>query len=269
MVGAHDLGEQALRLLAFACLLVLLGAWERSAWVARQQIARRVRWPTNLGLGALDVVVVRLIFPAGAVGAAVVAAHHGIGALNVVHLPPVVTIAASIVLLDFAVYLQHRLFHVNALLWRIHRVHHADPELDVSTALRFHPIESLISMLWKAAIALAFGLPAAGVLAFEVILNGAAMFNHANGLLPPALERAFRYFVVTPDMHRVHHSTAKDEANSNFGFSLSWWDRLLGTYRAAPRLPQAVMSFGLPDGTADRSHVRLGALLAMPFRSRA
>lgn len=261
------LNEGAVRLAAFAVVLLLLVLWERWAALREQRTRRTVRWRTNFGLGAIDIVLLRIVFPAGAVGAAVVAQSHGWGAFNMLPIPASVAVVASVLLLDLVIYFQHWLFHAVPWLWRIHRVHHADPEIDVSTALRFHPAESIVSMLLKAGVVLLLGLPTLGVLLFEVILNAAAMFNHTNASLPASLERWARRLVVTPDMHRIHHSTHGHETNSNFGFSLSWWDRLFRTYRPCPQIPQTLMPIGLPDESSSPAHIRLGPVLAMPFLS--
>ena len=257
--------EGVTRLTVFAVVLLLLVFWERWATLRRQRARQSVRWRTNLGMGAIDTVVLRVAFPAGAVGAAVVAQNHGWGAFNVLSIPSAVALALSVLLLDLAIYFQHWLFHAAPWLWRIHRVHHADPELDVSTALRFHPVESVFSMILKAAVVLLLGLPPLGVLIFEITLNAAAMFNHTNASLPARLERWVRRLVVTPDMHRIHHSTHGREANSNFGFSLSWWDRLFRTYRPSARVAQLLMPIDLPDEPPSPAHIRLGSVLLMPF----
>lgn len=259
--------EGLVRLAAFGVALLVLLSWELLAPLRAAGAGRGQRWRTNFGLGLIDIVLVRLVFPAGAVGAALLAAGNGWGLLNVVHIPALTGIVASVLVLDLIVYLQHRMFHAVPFFWRIHRVHHADPSFDVSTALRFHPAESLVSMLLKAGAVLLLGLPAAGVLIFEIVLNAAAMFNHANTSLPGPVERRVRRLLVTPDLHRIHHSTLKDESGSNFGFSLSWWDRLFRTYRPAPLRGQATMAVGLPDGAPLRSHVQFGYVLRMPFVS--
>jgi len=259
--------EALTRLIAFAVSLLLLALWERWAAFRPQQARRPVRWRTNLGLGTIDVVVLRFAYPAGAVGAAVLAHDHGWGALNLLSTPLGVAVVVSVLLLDLVIYFQHWLFHAVPWLWRIHRVHHADPELDVSTALRFHPLESVFSMILKIGVVLLVGLPPLGVLVFEITLNAAAMFNHTNASLPTSLERWVRRLLVTPDMHRIHHSTHAPETNSNFGFSLSCWDRLFRTYRPSPRVSQSLMPIGLPDALPSPAHVQLGPVLLMPFFS--
>jgi sterol desaturase/sphingolipid hydroxylase (fatty acid hydroxylase superfamily) len=257
--------ETGIRLIVFGIILALLILWERWAATRATQISPARRWSTNLGMGILDTLILRFIFPAGAVGAAMLAAKQHMGLFNLVPFTGYGAIVASVTLLDLTIYLQHRLLHAVPWLWRIHRVHHADPEIDVSTALRFHPVESVLSMLLKTGVVVSFGMPPIGVLIFEIILNGAAMFNHTNASLPHRVERWVRFILVTPDMHRIHHSTRIAEANRNFGFSVSWWDRLFGSYRA-PTGTSLPKSIGLPDGPAAPEHVQLHWLLLMPFR---
>ena len=259
--------EGATRLIAFAIALLLLVLWERRAALRRLAVQRAPRWRTNLGMGAIDILILRAAYPAGAVGAALVAESRDWGAFNHWPISAPAELAATILLLDLVIYLQHRAFHSAPWLWRIHRVHHADPEVDVSTGLRFHPLESALSMLLKIGVVLSLGLPPFAVLLFEIILNAAAMFNHANVTLPVTLERMVRFVLVTPDMHRIHHSTHRPETDSNFGFGLSWWDRLFRTYRATPQVSQTSMPLGLPDAPASAAHYRLGPALLMPFRS--
>jgi sterol desaturase/sphingolipid hydroxylase (fatty acid hydroxylase superfamily) len=256
--------EAVIRLIVFCIILALLILWERWAATRATQISPARRWSTNFGMGILDTLILRFIFPAGAVGAAVLAAKQHMGLFNLVPFRGYGAIVASVTLLDLTIYLQHRLLHAVPWLWRIHRVHHADPEVDVSTALRFHPLESVLSMLLKTGVVVSFGMPTIGVLIFEIILNGAAMFNHTNASLARGVERWIRFILVTPDMHRIHHSTNIAEANHNFGFSVSWWDRLFGTHRA-PAGTSLPWSIGLPDGPAAPEHVRLRGLLLMPF----
>jgi sterol desaturase/sphingolipid hydroxylase (fatty acid hydroxylase superfamily) len=256
----------AVRLTVFFIVLGLLVLWEQRAEFSAAHLSSARRWSTNLGMGFLDTLIVRLIFPAGAVGAAMLAATQHAGLFN--HLPFTRSMAlvTSVVLLDLTIYLQHRLFHAVPWLWRIHRVHHADPELDASTGLRFHPFESVLSMLLKTGVVFAFGMSALAVLIFEILLNATAMFNHANASLPPRLQRWLSLVMVTPDMHRIHHSTQIAEANRNFGFCIPWWDRLLGSYRA-PRRTTERSPIGLPNVSARPEHIRLPWLLLLPFRS--
>ncbi len=257
--------EPAIRLAAFLGVFALLAAWEVAAPRRVRTLGRRDRWPANLGVVALNAVAVRLLFPAAAAGAAVAAERHGWGLLNAVAVPRGLAIVASVVALDLVVYAQHWLFHRVPLLWRLHRVHHADVDFDVSTGLRFHPMEIVASMLVKMAALVALGAPPAAALAFEVVLNASSMFEHANVRLAPGVDRLLRALVVTPDMHRVHHSTEPRETHSNFGFNVSLWDRLFGTYRAEPLAGHDAMRIGLPI-FRDRREARLDRLLSQPFR---
>jgi sterol desaturase/sphingolipid hydroxylase (fatty acid hydroxylase superfamily) len=253
----------AVRLGLAAGLFALLALWEWRAPLRRLEAGRRSRWSGNLGLLIVDLVAVRLIAPTAAVWAALVAARHGWGLLPLLHVPYWPGAFASIVVLDLVIYAQHMAFHHVPVLWRLHRVHHADTELDVTTGLRFHPFEILLSLAVKVAAVLALGAPALAVIVFEVLLNATAMFNHSNVALPPRLEPFARWLVVTPQMHEVHHSALRHETDSNFGFNLPWWDRLFGTYRAAPA---ADVVIGLPDFRAP-SERTLQRLLTQPFRA--
>jgi sterol desaturase/sphingolipid hydroxylase (fatty acid hydroxylase superfamily) len=260
--------EPGLRLAAFFGVLVAMAAWEYLAPRRALSLPRRTRWPANLGIVALNTALLRLAFPAAAVGAALFAQANGWGLLNHFALPGWAALIAGIVLLDLAIYLQHVLFHAVPALWRLHRVHHADLDIDVTTGARFHPVEILLSMLIKFAVIAALGVPPEAVLLFEVLLNATSMFNHANVRIPERVERALRAVVVTPDMHRVHHSVDRDETNSNFGFNLSLWDRLFGTYRAQPRAGHAGMQIGIPDFREPGDCAALPGMLALPFRGR-
>lgn len=257
--------EPAIRLSAFIGIFALMAIWEAAAPRRTRLHPRGVRWTANLGLVVLNSVLLRLVFPMAAVGFATLAAERGWGLLNAFAAPHWAAFVLAVVALDCAIYLQHVMFHAVPALWRLHRVHHADPDFDVTTGARFHPIEIVLSMLIKFAIIAVLGAPAAAVLVFEVVLNAAAMFNHANLKLPSGVDGVLRLVLVTPDMHRVHHSTDVAEANSNFGFNLPWWDRLFGTYRAAAHLPQERMAIGVQGLTGDPRCVRLGGMLAIPF----
>jgi len=213
-------------------------------------------------------VLLRLVFPTAAVGFALFAARQGWGLLNAVSPPFWLALLVAVLVLDFAIYLQHVLFHAVPALWRLHRVHHADLEFDVTTGLRFHPLEILLSMAIKLAVIAALGPPALAVLIFEVLLNATSMFNHGNVRMPAGLDRVLRWLVVTPDMHRVHHSVLPHETNSNFGFNLPWWDRLLGTYRARPAAGHTGMTIGIEQFRAPRE-LWLDRLLLQPFRGPA
>jgi sterol desaturase/sphingolipid hydroxylase (fatty acid hydroxylase superfamily) len=256
--------EPVIRLSVFAVVLVAMALLERGFPRRPQRLSWR-RWPSNLGLVALSSGLLRLLAPAGAVGVALWAESRGLGLFPALGLPFWVAAPLAVVLLDLLIYAQHRVFHAVPLLWRLHRVHHADPELDASSGLRFHPVEILLSLGIKAAAVVALGAPPEAVLAFEVLLNATSMFNHANVAIPGWLDRPLRWVLVTPDMHRIHHSEIREETDSDFGFCLSWWDRLFGTYRAEPRLGQLGMVIGIEGWRADAEQ-RLDRLLAQPFR---
>lgn len=226
---------------------------------------RRLRWPANIGLVVLDSVAVRLLLGAGAVGVALWAEARSFGVLPWLGLPGWLVGVLGIVLLDLLIYFQHRLFHALPPLWRLHRVHHSDIEFDVTTAVRFHPLEILASMLIKMVVVALLGVPAWVVIAFEALLNGTAMFNHANLALPAPVDGVVRWVLVTPDVHRVHHSVHREETDSNFGFSVTWWDRLFGTYCAQPRDGHTAMTIGL-ERFREPPRQRLTALLEQPLR---
>jgi len=257
--------EPYIRLAAFGGVFIVMAAWEFVVPRRTQAIGRGWRWPNNLGVVAVNTLLVRIVFPTTAVGLALLAEARSFGLFNVIALPAWVGVLASVVILDLAIYLQHVLFHAVPALWRLHRMHHADLEFDVSTGLRFHPIEILLSMLIKFAVVAALGAPALSVLIFEVLLNATSMFNHANVRIPLGLDRALRWLVVTPDMHRVHHSILARETNSNFGFNLPWWDRLFGTYRAQPAAGHEAMTIGI-EQFRDSRELGLDRMLVQPFR---
>jgi sterol desaturase/sphingolipid hydroxylase (fatty acid hydroxylase superfamily) len=257
--------ETALRLGGFAAILAAMALWELLAPRRKQAFGRGKRWPSNIGIVALDTLLVRLIFPVTAVTMAVLAEQQGWGLVHALNAPVWVAIIASVILLDLAIYLQHVLFHAVPVLWRLHRVHHADLDFDVTTGIRFHPIEILLSMGIKLGVVAALGTPAVAVLIFEVLLNATSMFNHGNVRLRERFDRVLRWFVVTPDMHRVHHSVVPRETNSNFGFNLPWWDRLFGTYRAQPAAGHEAMTIGI-EQFRDPRELRLDRMLLQPFR---
>ncbi len=257
--------EPVLRLSAFASIFAVMAAWEILAPRRAQKLARGIRWPSNIGIVVLDTVLVRLLVPTTAVGLALLAEARGWGLMHALDLPRWAGVPLAIVALDLAVYLQHVLFHAVPALWRLHRVHHADLEIDVTTGARFHPIEILLSMGIKLGVVAALGTPAVAVLTFEVLLNATSMFNHSNVRMPLWLDRVLRWMVVTPDMHRVHHSIAARETNSNFGFNLPWWDRLFGTYRDQPAAGHEAMTVGI-DRFRDPAEQRLDHMLTQPFR---
>jgi len=239
--------EKTIRLGAFFGILGVMAVWEILAPRRALTISKTVRWVNNLGIVFFNSFLLRLIFPAAAVGMASFTSSQGWGFFNYFELPFWLVVITSVVIMDFIIYLQHVMVHAVPALWRLHRMHHADLDFDVTTGARFHPLEIILSMLIKFATIVVLGPPVLAVIIFEVILNATAMFNHANVRLPLGLDRLLRWLVVTPDMHRVHHSVEDDEANSNFGFSLPWWDRLFGTYRDRdqPRAGHQGMTIGI------------------------
>ena len=260
--------ELLIRLGAALGIFLALAFWEVFAPRRALSVGRATRWPSNLGILMLDAVLVRLLIPVAAVGMAVIAAQRGWGLLNITPWPAALEALIGFLALDLAIYLQHIAFHRIPLLWRLHRMHHADLDIDVTTGLRFHPIEIVLSMLIKIAVVVLVGVPAVAVIAFEVVLNATSMFNHSNAAMPFWLDRIVRLLVVTPDMHRVHHSVLRHETDSNFGFNLPWWDCLFGTYRPAPEAGHERMTIGLPV-FRDRQELRLDRLITQPFRDDA
>lgn len=261
-VMQHEVG---IRLGFFFGVFAVMAAWE---WLAPRRaltVSKAVRWTNNLGLVFFNSFILRLLFPAAAVGMAVFAAEQGWGALNYVDIPFALAVVTSVIVMDFIIYLQHVMVHAVPALWRLHRVHHADLDIDVTTGARFHTVEIILSMLIKFATIAVLGPPVVAVVIFEVMLNATAMFNHSNVRLPLGLDRVLRWFVVTPDMHRVHHSVEDDEANSNFGFSLPWWDRLFGTYRDQPRAGHKDMTIGIHKFRDPKQVSWLPGMLALPF----
>jgi sterol desaturase/sphingolipid hydroxylase (fatty acid hydroxylase superfamily) len=259
--------EPAIRLASFLGIFVLMAAWEFAAPRRALASPRVRRWPINLSIVVLNTLTARLLFSTGAVGAAVLAGERQWGALNLVDWPQWATVIAALVVMDFVLYLQHVVFHAVPALWRLHMMHHADLDVDVTTGARFHPVEIVLSMLIKLAAIVLIGAPPVAVLTFEVVLNAASMFNHSNVRMPRRVDRMLRWIVVTPDMHRIHHSVLRDETNSNFGFSVSWWDRLLGTYRPDPATSQIEMRLGLEQFRDPRDLTLVGSLV-LPFRGR-
>ena len=260
--------EASIRL---GCFLGVLATMALLEWMAPRRtlsLPRRLRWPSNLGIVAFNTLSVRFLVPLAAVGLAGATEARGWGLFNSVALPQWLAVLVSVLLLDLAIYLQHVMFHAVPALWRLHRMHHADLDFDVTTGARFHPIEILLSMGIKLAVVMALGPPAVAVLIFEVLLNASSMFNHANVRIPPAIDAVLRWFVVTPDMHRVHHSIRRHETNSNFGFNLPWWDRLLGTYQAQPAAGHTDMTIGIEQFRTPRD-LWLDRMLVQPFRGTA
>ena len=258
--------EMMIRLSAFLSVFSLMALWE---WYRpRRPLAqpRRERWPTNLGLTTLNTVLVWVTVGSIAYAAALFAATQHVGVLHWLQFPPWAAAIVTLLVLDFTLYLQHVLFHAVPTLWRLHRVHHADLGFDATTGLRFHPVEIFLSLGLKVAVVILLGAVPWAVLVFEIILNASSVFNHGNVTIAESHDRWLRWIIVTPDMHRIHHSTRVVETNSNFGFSFSWWDQLCGTYRAQPALGQQQMEIGLQEY---RTPLQLGQLLALPFQGDA
>ncbi|MGK2914385.1 MAG: sterol desaturase family protein [Porticoccaceae bacterium] len=257
--------EISIRLGAFLGAFALVAVWEVLAPRREPLLSRARRWPHNLGLMILNTLTLRLLFPVATVGVAAFVNQRDWGILNYLNPPAAMAVLISLIALDLIIYCQHVLFHAVPALWRLHRVHHADLDYDLTTGIRFHPLEIMLSMLIKFASIAALGPSVAAVVIFEVALNATSLFNHGNLRLPARLDCALRWLVVTPDMHRVHHSVADDEANSNFGFNLPWWDRWLGTYRDQPRGGHQRMMIGIHDHRDPAQVARLTGMLALPF----
>ncbi len=257
--------EPIIRLGCFLGILSAMALWEALAPRRHQAVGRSRRWPNNLGLVVLDTLAVRLLFPLAAVGMAFLAQSKGWGLFNLMPLAGWFATLAAVILLDLTIYGQHVAFHAVPMLWRLHRLHHADLEVDVTTGLRFHPGEILLSMAIKLAAVAALGAPPLAVLVFEILLNATSLFNHGNVRLPLRFDRILRLVIVTPDMHRVHHSIYRRETDSNFGFNLPWWDRLFATYRAQPAAGHARMTLGI-DRFRDPRELRLDRMLWQPLR---
>ena len=257
--------EMLIRLGFFFGIFAVMAVWEVLAPRRALTVSKAVRWANNLGLVFFNSFILRLIFPAAAVGMAAFTSEQGWGIFNYYDVSPVVAVVASVVAMDFMIYLQHIMVHAVPMLWRLHRVHHADLDFDVTTGARFHTFEIMLSMLIKFATIAVLGPPIVAVVIFEVVLNATAMFNHSNVRLAPGLYRVLRWIVVTPDMHRVHHSVEDDEANSNFGFNLPWWDRLFGTYRDQPRAGHENMIIGIHTYRNPRLVLWLHGMLWLPF----
>ena len=264
----HDwvLGNEILvRLGFFFGVFAVMAVWEVYSPRRQLTVPKVSRWVNNLGLVFLNSLILRLLFPAAAVGVALAARQQGWGLLNYYELPFMLSVVIAVIAMDFVIYLQHAMVHALPVLWRLHRVHHADLDYDVTTGARFHPIEIILSMLIKFATIMVLGPPVIAVVIFEVLLNATAMFNHGNIYIPEKIDRVLRLFVVTPDMHRVHHSVHAPLANSNFGFNLPWWDRLFGTYTAQPPEGHTQMEIGL-EGFRDPQQVaKLPGMLVLPF----
>ncbi len=261
--------EGAIRMAAFGAMFALMAAWEVAAPRRGLNLPKGRRWFANLGITLLNVVLVRALFPTAAVGVALAAGERNWGLFNALTVPAPLAFVLSFIALDFVIWIQHIAFHRVPLLARLHRMHHIDLDFDVTTGLRFHPVEIVLSLLIKFAAILALSAPAAAVLLFELALNLGSLFNHGNVRMPRAIDRALRWLVVTPDMHRVHHSIVPEEINSNYGFFLSWWDRMFRTYNAAPRAGHDAMTIGVRDTRDPAICASLWPMLALPFKERA
>lgn len=266
MLDFQDPGSEGpLRLIVFVSIFAVMAVFEAVLPRRDRDRGRGHRWLTNIGIAVIDTLVVRLLFPVAAVGIAVIAEAQGWGLFNHADWPGWLEGLIAFLVLDFAIYLQHVVFHKIPILWRLHRVHHADPEIDVTTGIRFHPVEIALSMGYKVLLVIGLGAPAAAVFAFEVVLNGCALFNHSNVRIPEPIDAWVRLLIVTPDMHRVHHSTIHRETDSNYGFNLSLWDRLFRTYIPQPEHGHLGMTIGL-DQFPGEPPTRLGWSLVLPFR---
>jgi len=260
--------EVTIRLGFFFGIIGVMAIWELIAPKRDLTVSKVVRWANNLGIVFLNSFILRLLFPAAAVGVAAFANTQGWGIFNYYELPFWLVVVVSVIAMDFIVYLQHVMVHAIPALWRLHRMHHADLDFDVTTGARFHPIEIILSMLIKFATIIVLGPPVIAVVIFEVVLNATAMFNHGNVRIPNAIDRVVRWFVVTPDMHRVHHSVEDNEANSNFGFNLPWWDRLFGTYIDQPREGHEGMTIGIHKYRETKQVSWLPGMLLLPFKGK-
>ncbi len=266
LIASH---EAPIRLAVFVGVFLVMAVWEMLAPRRTLTQPKSSRWLNNVLLVALNTVLLRLLFPTAAVGMAALCSTRQWGLFNQVEVPGVLSMVASVVILDGLIYLQHVMFHAVPVFWRLHRVHHADLDFDVTTGARFHPVEIILSMLIKFAAIILLGPPLLAVVIFEVVLNATSMFNHGNVRLPLRVDRYLRLLIVTPDMHRVHHSHLEHETNSNFSFNLSLWDRLFGTYRDQPEDGHTAMTIGI-DTWRDPAHcVRLAGLLLLPFSGKA
>ena len=260
--------EIEIRLGFFFGIFLLMATWEVLSPRRPLTTSKWVRWLNNIGVVFLNSFILRLLFPAAAVGMAALSAEQDWGLLNYYSVPYPISVITAVIALDFVIYIQHIMVHAVPVLWRLHRVHHADLDYDVTTGARFHPVEIILSMLIKFATIMVLGPPVVAIIIFEVLLNTTAMFNHSNVKIPLGIDRILRLFVVTPDMHRVHHSVEDDETNSNFGFNLPWWDRLFGTYRDQPAAGHDNMTIGIHYYRNPRQVSWLPGMLSLPFRKK-
>lgn len=254
-----------IRITAFLAIFVLMALWE-AYWPARgASISRIERWRANLCLVIIGAGVSRVLLPASLLGVSLWAAENQIGLFHSFTLPSWLAIVIGVLILDIVIYWQHRLFHRIPLLWRVHKMHHADSHVDTTTGLRFHPIEIAISLLVKASVVIALGAPLMAIVIFEVALNGFSLFNHANIRLPQKWDSRLALFIVTQRLHRIHHSQRMDESNSNFGFSVTWWDRIFGSYKSQAKESDEVLPIGLKSYPPTSNNASLTTLLKMPF----
>lgn len=260
-----EASEPVIRIAIFAFVFLFFAVIE--AWCPRRRRRhnRMARWPSNVAISALNQLLTRLIIPTTAVAVAIYCETANFGLFNQFSLPFWVEIALAILLLDLTLYLQHRAFHAIPIIWRLHRMHHADTDFDVTTGIRFHPASVILSAIIKIGVVFLLGPAAIAVLIFEVLLNATSLFNHSNLQLPQRIDQTLRYFVVTPDMHRVHHSSNPIETNSNFGFNFPWWDRFFGSYTDQPLLGHADMQVGLEE-FRDDAQLTLAGMLSQPFQ---
>jgi sterol desaturase/sphingolipid hydroxylase (fatty acid hydroxylase superfamily) len=260
--------EKEIRVSFFFSMIAIIGVWELLAPKRTLSVSKTVRWANNLALVFLNSFMVRLVFPMAAVGVAITAQENQWGLLNNIEIPMWLATVLAIIIMDLVIYIQHVMVHAIPFLWRFHRVHHADPDYDLTTGSRFHTVEIFLSNGIKFCTILLLGPAAFAVVIFEVILSATAMFNHGNIHLPKIIDHILRLILVTPDMHRVHHSTEDDETNSNFGFSLPWWDRLFGTYRDQPRGGHAAMQIGIRSQQSEREITWISGMLTLPFKGK-
>ena len=259
----HD--EAILRLSIFLTVFAVFAIWEIIAPRRVQHYSKSLRWLNNLAITSINVLITRLLIPVTAIFVAMFAKNSGLGLLNIIELPEIAAIIVAVILLDLAIYIQHVIFHKVDFLWRLHRMHHADLEFDVTTAIRFHPVEIVLSLAIKMLVIVAIGAPVVAVLVFEIVLNASSVFNHANIRIPKAIDAILRLFIVTPDMHRVHHSIIRKETDSNFGFNLPWWDYIFKTYRAQPKEGHLGMTIGI-ENFREQRELWLDRLLLQPLR---
>jgi sterol desaturase/sphingolipid hydroxylase (fatty acid hydroxylase superfamily) len=258
--------EPFIRLASFACIFAVVGGAEL-LWPRRNLItSKQKRWINNLGLSLTDTLILRLIFPVLPVGVALYCTHAGWGIMNYFHFPGGLALILGVILLDLTIYAQHKMFHSVPVFWSLHKVHHIDQDIDVTTGVRFHPFEMILSMIIKMTAVAAIGAPPVSVVIFEILLNGTTMFNHGNLHIPAAADRLIRLLIVTPDMHRVHHSVIRKETNSNYGFTFSFWDRIFHTYRREPEVGHEQMKIGL-NGYGDFKNLELLQMLIIPFQA--